>query len=603
MIHKFQSSIEGIPLPEKFTCPFCYTPHPLCVKAVEEVQGYLRKQSRWTEELAEGKMFGILVVRTTTNEIGYLAAFSGNLGHSNKHDFFVPPVFDLLDPDGFFICEEKQISGINEEIKNIIENSDYSCLKKQLDENSLLSEMKIKDAKDYMEHAKTIRNSRRKENPDEKVLAEMIRESQFLKAELKRLIRSFQEREMLLREQFNVYEQKINKLSEERKARSNALQRRLFDSFRVLNAKGEVQGLYDIFEKSVGKLPPAGAGDCAAPKLLQYAYKNKMHPLAMAEFWWKDENYGAPTKGASGSGIKTFEKAATFSEVAINDDSLRRHGYYYPACKSKCEPILNFMMQGLDVEQNPLQDDSECNRGVNIYNLEKVFEDEWLVVVNKPAGMLSVPGKGSRDSVYSLMKSRYPDATGPLIVHRLDMDTSGLMIVAKTKDVHKEMQKLFASGNVEKCYVAILEGVINNVEGEILLPLCLDPEDRPRQMVNYEFGKTAITRYKVLTGEHSSVGNGDAGFSGVGDVDVAIAIAQKTLTAVLFYPKTGRTHQLRVHAAHRNGLNAPIKGDRLYGQPSGRLYLHAKSLKFTHPITGEDIHVEKDVDFDNITAN
>jgi len=295
MIHKFQSSIEGIPLPEKFTCPFCYTPHPLCVKAVEEVQGYLRKQSRWVEELAEGKMFGVLVVRTEEGDIGYLAAFSGNLAHKNNHDFFVPPVFDLLNPDGFFVAEETQISNINKEIDIICRDSAYISLKEQLAEELLSSERKQKEAKDNIKKAKAERDKKRNSNPDEKDLAEMVRESQFLKAELKRLVRSFQEQEMVLRGQLDVYEQKINKLCEERKARSNALQRRLFDSFRVLNAKGEEQGLYEIFEKSVGKLPPAGAGDCAAPKLLQYAYKNKLYPIAMAEFWWKDENYSAET--------------------------------------------------------------------------------------------------------------------------------------------------------------------------------------------------------------------------------------------------------------------------------------------------------------------
>ena len=567
MIHDFQFSIEGITLPDKFTCPFCYTPHTLCVKAAEEVQDYLNKQSQWAVELAEGKMFGVLVVRTKTGDIGYLAAYSGNLAHSNKHEYFVPHVFDLLNPEGFFVVEEKLISKINEDIEKILKENAYSALKEQLAEESLLSEQKIKKAKEDVKLAKIERDKRRESNPDENVLEEMIRESQFYKAELKRLECSTQERMGALRQQLDAYENKINALREERKNRSFALQRKLFDSFRVLNVKGEEKSLYDIFEETVGKLPPAGAGECAAPKLLQYAYRFDMRPLAMAEFWWEKPVVSVFLEHTDG-------------------DGLRRHGSFYPACKSKCEPILNFMTQGLDVDVNPMHKNSLYETNVSCKGhmcsdaLEIVFEDEWLVAVNKPAGMLSVPGKGSNeDSVYSIIRQRYPDASGPLIVHRLDMDTSGLMVIAKTKDIHKEMQKLFASGCIEKCYIAILDGTVNsegksnNDEGEILLPLCLDPEDRPRQIVNYEHGKPAITRYKILEQ------------------------TENNQTKILFYPKTGRTHQLRVHAAHRKGLNTPIKGDRLYGQPSDRLYLHAKSLKFTHPETGMDICVEREADF------
>ena len=595
MIHNFKSSIEGIAIPEKFTCPFCYVPHILCIKAAEEVQNYLVGQLQregklaeenllWADELAEGKMFGVLVIRTATGETGYLAAYSGNLGHSCKYDFFVPPVFDLLDPEGFFVKEEKQISNINEEIDIIREDITYSALKKQLAEEISLSEQVLKEAKGNIKLAKAERDKRRKENPDEKSLSEMIRESQFLKAGFKRLECSLKERMGLLREQVNVYEGKISALSEERKARSYVLQRRLFDSFRVLNARGEEQGLYDIFKKAVGRMPPAGAGDCAAPKLLQYAYKHKMQPLAMAEFWWKKEG-SFPGFSPEEEGREFISENEFFSDDVVPVDyGLRRHGYFYPACKSKCEPILNFMTQGLDVEDNCLN--NNFANGITVKNresvvgngkadtsscvLEVIFEDEWFVVVNKPAGMLSVPGKGDRDSVYSIMKRCYPYASGPLIVHRLDMDTSGLMIITKTKDAHKKMQKLFASGQVEKCYVAILDGTVNSCQGEISLPLCLDPDDRPRQIVSYKYGKPAVTRYKVL---------------------------KRPEKGIAFFPLTGRTHQIRVHAAHPDGLNTPIKGDRLYGRPSYRLYLHAKSLKFIHPITGKDIFVEKDADF------
>ena len=569
-------------MPEKFTCPFCYTPHPLCVVAAEEVKGYLSVQSQWDAELAEGKMFGVLVVRMLTGDIAYLVAYSGNLAHSNKHDFFVSPVFDLLDPDGFFVQEERQISNINEDIENIRKNEEYLSLQSQLTELKVISGRRIEDAKLNIKLAKAERDKRRRSTSGEEEQIAMIRESQFLKAELKRLERSLQEQEKLLRERLCFYESKVNALAEERKIRSFALQRCLFDSSRVLNAKGEERSLYDIFEDYAGKLPPAGAGECAAPKLLQYAYKHKMQPIAMAEFWWERLH----------NDVIAMNEVKKQSPEFVVRDGLRRHGSFYPACKSKCEPILDFMLQGLDIEDGSMSGYSKCD-----HKPEIIYEDEWLVVVNKPAGMLSVPGKNGNDSVYSLMKQRYPDASGPVIVHRLDMDTSGLMIITKTKDVHKAIQKLFAMGEVEKCYAAILDGVIGgsfvdvgktgtgsitnesiadtasvNKPFTISLPLCLDPDERPRQMVNYKYGKPAVTLYKILE-------------------------RTDKYTTVLFYPQTGRTHQLRVHAAHSDGLNIPIKGDRLYGKSSDRLYLHAQSIKFIHPVTREEIYVEKKADF------
>jgi tRNA pseudouridine32 synthase/23S rRNA pseudouridine746 synthase len=560
MYHVFQSSIDGIPLPAKFTCPFFYTPHPLCVAAADEVCEYLETQSQWAEELKEGKMFGVLVVRAAGGETGYLAAFSGNIAHCNRHDFFVPPVYDLLNREGYFVAEEERISAINRQIEEIRQDSGYAELKALIAKETRLAEQEIENARTTFRLAKTERDRRRRLTADKDLLDGMIRESRFQKAELKRMERRAEERVDLLCRQLAAYEDKVNVLKEERRVRSFALQRKLFDSFRVLNASGEEKSLYDIFRQAAGKLPPAGAGECAAPKLLQYAYKSHLHPVAMAEFWWKKMPGG-------GRRERPPDPALTESAGRTENASLRRHGYFYPACKSKCEPVLAFMMQGLDAEDNPLLKKDRC-RG----SLETVFEDEWLVIVNKPAGMLSVPGKTGEESVYSRMRERYPDATGPLVVHRLDMDTSGLMMIAKTESVYKELQKMFASRTIEKCYVAMLDGVVADDAGEIALPLCLDPEDRPHQAVSYEYGKPSVTRYKVLkrTARH---------------------------TFVAFYPLTGRTHQLRVHSAHPDGLDAPIKGDRLYGIPSDRLHLHAQSLKFTHPVTNEKLSISMDCDF------
>ena len=458
MIHSFPIATNNLPLPQLFTYPFHYTPHPLCVKAAEEVQQYLQMRTDWDKELQQGKMFGVLVVKTPTGEVGYLAAFSGNLAGSNHHDYFVPPVYDLLNPDGYFKKEEARISAINVMLNHTNDNN----------------------------------------------------------------------------------QEIIEALKEERKQRSIALQQWIFEQFRLRNARGEEQDIYSIFTQTAHRNPPAGTGECAAPKLLQYAYLNNLQPLAMAEFWW-----GNSPKG-----------------------EIRRHGHYYPACRHKCEPILNFMLQGLQVEPNPL-----LTSNTDATQLETVYEDDYLLVVNKPAGMLSVPGKTGQASVLTLLQERYPDVTGPILVHRLDMATSGLLLAAKDKDTHALLQKQFEGRTVKKRYIALLEGIPQaEPKGFIRLPLRPDFDNRPLQMVCYEYGKPAVTRYEIMDTENN-------------------------YTRIAFYPETGRTHQLRVHAAHPEGLNCPIVGDPLYGQPADRLYLHAERLEFRHPVTGQRLQIQKEAPF------
>ncbi len=459
MLHTFTHTINGLGLPKEFTYPFHYTPHPLCVCAAEEVQHYLQSRSDWHEELQQGKMFGVLVVRTTDGTIGFLAAFSGNLAGSNHHDYFVPPIYDLLNPDGYFKEEEARISSLSV-ILNEVKNDTY-----------------------------------------------------------------------------------LESLKEERKNRSIALQQWIFQQFRLRNALGEEQDIHTIFAETAHRNPPAGTGECAAPKLLQYAYLHQLQPLAMAEFWW-----GNSPKG-----------------------EIRRHGHYYPACRHKCEPILNFMLQGLEVEPNPL-----LISNTDATQLETVYEDEYLLVVNKPAGMLSVPGKTGQASVLSILQERYPEATGLLLVHRLDMATSGLLLAAKDKDTHALLQKQFEGRTVKKRYIALLDGSVTGKEpkGFIRLPLRPDFDNRPLQMVCFEYGKPAVTRYEILG-----------------------SVIQSPYTRIAFYPETGRTHQLRVHAAHTDGLNCPIVGDPLYGQPADRLYLHAERLEFKHPVSGKYLHIQKAAPF------
>ena len=542
MLHRFTTSITDIPLPERFTYPFCYTPHPLCILAAKEVQSYLTRQTAWKDELRQGKMFGVLIVQTEHGETGYLAAFSGILAGKNLHPFFVPPVYDLLQPQGFFKIEEENISSINRNIRQLENDKAYAALSAELARTIQSAEDILATAKAQLKEAKTAREQRRKEkelNAQEE--AELIRESQFQKAEYKRLERSWEARITTLQTQTEDWERRISALKSERKTRSAALQQKLFEQFGMLNYRGELKNLCEIFGQTVHKTPPAGAGECAAPKLLQQAYLHGWEPIAMAEFWWGDSP-------------KT---------------EIRHHGHYYPACKGKCEPILQHMLQGLQVEENPMLKRMQ----VPSKNLEIVYEDPWLSVINKPAGMLSVPGKEDAVSVYSLMREQYPEADGPLTVHRLDMATSGLMLIAKTKRVHQNLQAQFKNRLVRKRYVALLEGVVPKDKGTVDLPLCLNPLDRPRQMVHTEHGKPAITDYQVLERLDGK------------------------RTRIAFYPRTGRTHQLRIHAAHPLGLHCPIIGDELYGEKADRLYLHAEYLEFTHPITGETVRITKEAEF------
>ena len=608
MIHFFKKSVSHLALPEKFTYPFHYTPHPLCVLAAEEVKEYIASRKEWQEELASGKMFGVLIVQTDNgitnneeNQIGYLAAFSGNLDGKNLHPYFVPPVYDLLQPEGFFKIEEEQISAINIRIRELENSGSYLNSKEKWKIETEQAKAVLNQAKAELKMAKEAREIRRQSSPElsGEEQASLIRESQYQKAEYKRLEKKWKKRLEELEMEVRHFDIEIERLKTERKERSAALQRKLFEQFRMLNDQGEVKDLYTIFEQTVQKVPPAGAGECALPKLLQYAYLHQLKPLAMAEFWWGDSP----------------------------KNEIRHHGYYYPSCKGKCEPILQHMLQGLEVDENPL-----LNPVHEEEELEIVFEDEWLLVVNKPAGMLSVPGKAEdRDSVYHRLKKKYPEATGPMIVHRLDMATSGLLLVAKTKEVHQDLQAQFANRSIKKRYVAVLDGAIIKTEketkpiaekaillaketvstkktakaertgntGRIELPLCLNPLDRPRQMVSREHGKEAITEYQIISESERITSESENTFNESNRIDESERSINESrkYTRIIFYPLTGRTHQLRVHAAHPEGLGCPILGDELYGKKADRLYLHAEYIEFRHPIYGDILCIQKEADF------
>ena len=536
MLHRFNHDITNIERPKLFTWPFHYVPHELSVIASKQVKEYLASRSEWSEEIAQGKMFGVLIVEDSDGELGFLTAFSGNLAGSNHHDFFVPPIYDMLQPGDFFRRGEAEISEINREITEIEQSAEYISAKHELEQANGDAAQQLAELKARLAERKKGRDIRRKEGESEETL---ILESQRDNADLQRTKKRLKEHTTKCAERYETLLNKIAELKHERQQRSAALQMQLFEQFRILNSRGEVKTLVELFAPTPQIIPPAGAGECAAPKLLQYAYLNGYKPIAMAEFW----------QGASPRG------------------EVRHHDAFYPACNGKCKPILLFMLEGLNVEDNPL-----CNIAPPEPRI--LWEDNYLVAIDKPCGMLSVDGKSGVRSVQRWATERYPEATGPMIIHRLDQSTSGILLLAKDKETHKALQEQFIKRTVKKRYTAILEGVVATDSGTIDLPIKLDYDNRPRQMVAPD-GKRAITEYRVLSREGSR-------------------------TRIEFYPITGRTHQLRLHSANIEGLNAPIVGDDIYGSgvtTEQRLCLHASHLTFLHPHTNEEIELNSPAEF------
>ena len=556
----FKFTLSELKLPKKFTFPFYYDPHPIALLAAKELQDYIENQSDFEhnfgiepgkEGLVIGKMFGVLVVQKENGELGYLSAFSGKLAKGNHHDRFVPPVFDILIEDGFFRTQEDIISAINREIERLENASEY---RNQLQEEQLIistTQNELGDIKSEIKTNKSQRDLLRKkyqsqlssnkfdqatyEQHLQELVKQSLKESYYLKDKTQQSKDAIEQ----TKAKTQLFKDTIDALKEERKIKSAACQQEIFDHYYFLNKQGEQKSLGTIFQTTEAQKPPAGAGECAAPKLLQYAFNHNLKPIALAEFWW----------GQSPS-----------SEI-------KKHGQFYPACRGKCEPILGHMLSGIEMDENPMLTNPALGKELPI-----VYEDEYLAIFNKPSEFLSVPGKNISDSVYERAKTLYPDAKGPLIVHRLDMSTSGLMLIAKTKEVHQHLQSQFLKRTVKKRYVALLDGIVKIPSGEINLPLRVDLDDRPRQLVCYDHGKPALTHFETID-------------------------TKKRQTKVYFYPVTGRTHQLRVHAAHPLGLNTPIVGDDLYGIKGNRLHLHAESITFRHPVSKEVVTFQVDAEF------
>lgn len=563
---------DDIAVPPRLNCPFYYEPDESARFAAHEVAQELSCKSAWHDEISKGKMFGVLVVETQDGKKGYLKAYSGQIQGREDWEGWMPPVFDYLQPDGLFLTSERVITSLNKDITTAEQSPRYAIDCARLQRLKDERDKEVSEYKAFMAQAKAARARRRLSGEDSELL---VKESQHQKATLRRLKKHHEgiilSAETLVRE----HAERINAMRRKRRQLSDELQRWLFSHFVVSNVIGETRSLLDIFASTPQHIPPSGAGECCAPKLLQYAITHGLRPCSMAEFWW-----GESPKG-----------------------ELRQHLSFYPACQGKCKPILDFMLKGIETAPNPLEGDETTT------SLHVLYEDSGIIAVHKPEGMLSVPGTGKRLSAADILSSqlsrhdasvathnteagdtafqtRQTDTGGttsspPLLypTHRLDMQTSGILLFAKSKEMQSVLQRMFASHEIRKRYIAVVErrgdsrlALQVGDEGEIRLPLCADYINRPRQRVDYAVGKESVTRYAVL--------------------DVASATMRLEL-----YPLTGRTHQLRVHCAHPDGLGMPIVGDDLYGTHSQRLLLHAESVTFTHPETKKMITISDECPF------
>ena len=534
--------IDNDDLPKEFTFPFNYEPHPITIKAAEHLQTYLSKQEGKLNQYGKGlrnkptngKMFGVLVVKNENDELGYLSAYSGEIYEREEHTVFVPPIYDKFKADSYFLKESENITLLNKSISDLEQSETYLAIKDRLNQLKSANEQKLnieRTRKRKTRSKRRVDKNLAKESLDatafDNLIAQQNQESINDKFYLKEYASYLESKILELQQSYDTLKGNIETLKSERKSKSITLQDWMFKQYNFLNAYGEEKNVRTIF-KNVGiDIPPSGSGDCVAPKLLNFAYQNDFKPIAMAEFWW-----------------------------GISPRTVVRHqGYYYPACKSKCKPILGHMLQGLKVQPNPMLINPADGKGIEI-----IFEDDHIAIIHKPHEFLSVPGKNIEDSIYTRMKKKYVKATGPLIVHRLDMSTSGIMLIAKTKEAHQSLQKQFLKRTVKKTYVALLDGVLEGDSGSIELPLRVDLDNRPHQLVCQKHGKYALTKWELI--------------------DIL-----NNQSLVRFFPITGRTHQLRVHAAHPLGLNTPIVGDDLYGKKKDRLYLHAESIEFNHPVS------------------
>ena len=536
VIHRFP---EGFVFedPGYFTDPFRYIPHPLVRLAASEIIARIDADPELQTAFSEGKMLGVLVCEDSRGGLCYIAAFSGNVNGQSWIEGFVPPIYDLAAPDGHFKKREAEISEINRQIEDLMASDRKMCLEKELADAVRMRDMELDAMKESMADAKRRRTEVRAQCSDPEILDGLIRESQHEKAGLRRLKQALNASVDAIMERIALFNDRIESLKKQRASMSEELQDWIFRQYIVHNASGEEATIAEIFAKA-GCTPPGGTGECAAPKLLEYAWSHDLEPLAMGEFW-----YGKSP-----------------------DTAVRTHGHFYPSCTSKCGPLLGFMLKGMKI----MDEDSHPSAPVLIH------EDKDIIVVEKPGGMPSVPGLDGKESLQEWIDTYLSSGEDDIrchSVHRLDMDTSGVMIFAKTSAAAVNIRKQFEEHSVRKTYMAkVLLSREIMTKGVIELPLSPDYDERPRQKADFRQGKPAYTAYETV--QVNSDGTAD----------------------LLLYPATGRTHQLRVHCAHSLGLGSPIAGDLLYGSHTAcsgseyrRLCLHALGITLVHPSTGETI--------------
>ncbi|MEW5741237.1 MAG: pseudouridine synthase [Myxococcota bacterium] len=486
-----------------------------------------------------GKMFGVLVVEDADGHVGYLKSFSGQLLRAWDVEGWTPPVFDRQARAEVEAPGEARVKELTRRVEETRSSPEWGAVEAALRQLELRQAEEARGLKARHAENKRWRDAERARPgapADRDLLAKL---SQRDDVELRREKARWRAERQHLESQRKRLTRRLAALERLRRLVSQEVSWQLYDTYQFQSARGRRLSLRALFEPRV---PSSGTGDCAAPKLLVHALRHGLRPLALAEFWW-----GAPPPGGG-----------------------RVQGAFYPACKDKCGPLLPFLLDGLDVAPSRRYRPPDLAH----HELPVVYEDERMVVVLKPEGLLSVPGtdESVTDSVLERLKQRYPAATGPLLVHRLDVETSGLLVAAKDALAHAALQKQFIERTVKKTYVALLDGPVERPEGVIELPLRVDLEQRPRQVVDFEHGKPAVTRFRVLG---TSAGR----------------------ARVAFFPETGRTHQLRVHASHPRGLGVPIVGDRLYGRPERRLMLHAQALRLKHPARDEVLELEAPAPF------
>ncbi|PMH12468.1 RluA family pseudouridine synthase [Vibrio splendidus] len=545
-----QTATQDLSIPTRFTFPYYYTPHPTCELAMLQLQQSLIDCG--VNETSQGNLYAVLLVQNpTTQELGYLSAFSGlqldsSLASQLTSIAFVPSAFDGQQFQSHNSANLARQSQLADDIKKLQQSHNLDALVTELQELTVESAQAIEAFQLAMAANKTQRNELRDQANQEKALGNLESAANLLKQlgnqssqekrDLKALRIEWKQKIAERQSQVDLIDSELKNRKQDHQAISEQLETQRLSHYRFIDQALESKSLLELLD---GKDALEGSGDCCLPKLLNFAFEHGFKPLALSEFWW-----GLPPT-----------------------DIIRQHANLYPVCQSKSFEILDHQLTHIELEDNPLIVNPAVGKSFDI-----VYEDDEIVVVNKPEEFLSVPGKFIEDSVYTRIKARYPNATGPLIIHRLDMSTSGLLTLALTAESNKHIQKQFIDRTVEKRYTALLDGEIDGKSGDISLPLRGDITDRPRQLVCHEHGRNADTYWEAI-----GTSNGK--------------------TKVHLYPKTGRTHQLRVHCAHPLGLGVPIRGDDLYGYKRERLHLHAGYLKLIHPTTGEWMEFEVPSEF------